>query len=150
MSIKRTIKDPTYNIYASGGNVENRKNTPKRDDLIKLAKDIKDIEFDVEGEVIDIITEDYRKEKKPGQSFLDWLDTKPKDYFIKIPLGLKEGGTVIDLQSYLKQREKPKIKKLNLDSVAPGKNISDLTDAERDVVRNLLRMTFDNLRGSND
>ena len=73
MSIKRTIKDPTYNIYASGGNVENRKNTPKRDDLIKLAKDIKDIEFDVEGEVIGIITEDYRKEKKPGQSFLDWL-----------------------------------------------------------------------------
>ena len=29
MSI-RTIKDPTYNIYASGGNVENRKNTPKK------------------------------------------------------------------------------------------------------------------------
>ena len=83
MSI-RTIKDPTYNIYASGGNVENRKNTPKRDDLIKLAKDIKDIEFDVEGEVIDIITEDYRKEKKPGQSFLDWLDTKPREYFLNI------------------------------------------------------------------
>ena len=22
------IKDPTYNVYAKGGNVENRKNTP--------------------------------------------------------------------------------------------------------------------------
>ena len=76
--------------------------------------------------------------------------TKPKDYFIKIPLGLKEGGTVINLQFFLKQREKPKIKKLNLDSVAPGKSISDLTDAEKDVVRNLLRMTFDNLRGSDE
>ena len=150
MSIKRIIKDPTYNIYASGGNVENRKNTPKRDDLIRLAKDIKDIEFDVEGEVIDIITEDYRKEKKPGQSFLDWLDTKPKDYFIKIPLGLKSGGSVISISDYLKAREKPKIKKLNLDSVAPGKAIVDLTDAEKDVVRNLLRMTFDNLRGSDE
>ena len=148
--MKRVIKDPTYNIYAEGGNVENKNKALQKDDLIKLAKDIKDIEFDVEGEVIDIITEDYRKEKKPGQSFLDWLDTKPKDYFIKIPLGLKEGGTVIDLQSYLKQREKPKIKKLNLDSVAPGKSISDLTDAEKDVVRNLLRMTFDNLRGSDE
>ena len=69
---------------------------------------------------------------------------------MKIPLGLKEGGTVISISDYLKSREKPRIKKLNLDSVAPGKNISDLTDAERDVVRNLLRMTFDNLRGSND
>ena len=42
MSI-RTIKDPTYSIYASGGNVENRKNTPKKDDLIKLAKDEADL-----------------------------------------------------------------------------------------------------------
>ena len=24
------IKDPTYNVYAKGGNVENRKNTPKK------------------------------------------------------------------------------------------------------------------------
>ena len=39
------IKDPTYNVYAKGGNVENRTNTPKKDELIKLAKDIKDIEF---------------------------------------------------------------------------------------------------------
>ena len=38
------IKDPTYNVYAKGGNVENRKNTPKKDELIKLAKDVKDIE----------------------------------------------------------------------------------------------------------
>ena len=41
------IKDPTYNVYAKGGNVENRTNTPKKDELIKLAKDIKDIEFDL-------------------------------------------------------------------------------------------------------
>ena len=25
------IKDPTYNVYAKGGNVENRKNTPKKE-----------------------------------------------------------------------------------------------------------------------
>ena len=30
------IKDPTFNVYAKGGNVENRKNTPKKDELIKL------------------------------------------------------------------------------------------------------------------
>ena len=137
-----TIKDPTFSVYAKGGNVENKSKALKKDDLIKLAKDITDIEFDVEGEVIDIITEDYRKEKKPGQSFLDWLDTKPKDYFIKIPLGLADGGKVISLSSYMKQKEKPKIKRLNLDAVAPGKALENLTDAEREVVRNLLRMTF--------
>ena len=82
------------------------------------------------------------KEKKPGQSFLDWLDTKPKSYFQKIPLGMKEGGEVIDFLSYLKQKEKPRIKRLNLDSVAPGKALSELTEAEREVVRNLLRMSF--------
>ena len=60
------------------------------------------------------------------------------------------GGKVIMLSDYLKQKQKPRIKKINLDAVAPGKAISELTDAERDVVRNLLRMTFDNLRGSND
>ena len=136
------IKDPTYNVYAKGGNVENRKNTPKKDELIKLAKDEKDILFDVESEITDILLDNYNKEKKPGQSFLDWLGTKDREYLIKIPLGLASGGKVISISEYLKQKEKPRIKKLNLDAVAPGKALSELTDAEREVVRNLLRMTF--------
>jgi len=140
------IKDPTYNVYAKGGNVENRTNTPKKDELIKLAKDIKDIEFDLENEIVDILKQEYDKEKVEGQSFLDWLDTKPRNYFLKIPLGLKKGGVVVSISDYLKQREKPKIKRLNLDSVAPGKAIDELTEAEREVVKNLLRMTFDNLK----
>ena len=140
------IKDPTYNVYAKGGNVENRKNTPKKDELIKLAKDVKDIEFDLESEIVDILKQEYNKEKIEGQSFLDWLDTKPRNYFLKIPLGLKKGGVVVSISDYLKQKEKPKIKRLNLDSVAPGKAIDELTEAEREVVKNLLRMTFDNLK----
>ena len=140
------IKDPTYNVYAKGGNVENRTNTPKRDELLKLAKDVKDIEFDLENEIVDILKQEYDKEKVEGQSFLDWLDTKPRNYFLKIPLGLKKGGVVVSISDYLKQREKPKIKRLNLDAVAPGKAIDELTEAEREVVKNLLRMTFDNLK----
>ena len=140
------IKDPTYNVYAKGGNVENRKNTPKKDELIKLAKDVKDIEFDLENEIVDILKQEYNKEKIEGQSFLDWLDTKPRNYFLKIPLGLKKGGVVVSISDYLKQKEKPKIKRLNLDAVAPGKAIDELTEAEREVVKNLLRMTFDNLK----
>ena len=140
------IKDPTFNVYAKGGNVENRKNTPKKDELLKLAKDVKDIEFDLENEIVDILKQEYDKEKVEGQSFLDWLDTKPRNYFLKIPLGLKKGGVVVSISDYLKQREKPKIKRLNLDSVAPGKAIDELTEAEREVVKNLLKMTFDNLK----
>ena len=140
------IKDPTYNVYAKGGNVENRTNTPKKDELIKLAKDIKDIEFDLENEIVDILKQEYDKEKVEGQSFFDWLDTKPRNYFLKIPLGLKKGGVVVSISDYLKQKEKPKIKRLNLDAVAPGKAIDELTEAEREVVKNLLRMTFDNLK----
>jgi len=126
-------------------NIENPKKELKRDDLIKLAKDEADIRFDVENEIIEILQDQYNKEKKEGQSFLDWLDTKDKDYIRRIPLGLKEGGTVVSIMDYLKQKERPKIKKLDLDSAAPGKAISELTDAERDVVKNLLRMTFENL-----
>ena len=89
---------------------------------------------------------EYNKEKIEGQSFLDWLGTKDRDYLLKIPLGLKKGGVVVSISDYLKQREKPKIKRLNLDAVAPGKAIDELTEAEREVVKNLLRMTFDNLK----
>ena len=53
------IKDPTFNVYAKGGNVENRKNTPKKDELLKLAKDVKDIEFDLENEIVDILKQEY-------------------------------------------------------------------------------------------
>ena len=68
------IKDPMFNIYAKGGNVENRNKELKKDDLIKLAKDEQDILFDIENEITGILLENYNKEKKPGQSFLDWAN----------------------------------------------------------------------------
>ena len=137
-----TIKDPTFSVYAKGGNVENKSKALKKDDLKKLAKDIEDLKFDFESGISDRIIRDYYKERKPGQSITDWLDTKPRSYFLNIPLELAEGGKVIDFLSYLKQKEKPKIKKLNLDSVAIGKSLSELTEAERAAVNKLLRLTF--------
>ena len=148
MRTSKTIKDPTFNIYRRGGSVdkpmESKGDGAAKKELMKLAKDEADLIFDIESEITDILTEEFKKEKKPGQSFLDWLDTKPKSYFLKLPLGLAGGGKVISISEYLKQKEKPRIKKLNLDAVAPGKALSELTDAEREVVRNLLRMTFKN------
>lgn len=146
MRTSKTIKDPTFNIYRRGGSVdkpmESKGDGAAKKELMKLAKDEADLIFDIESEITDILTEEFKKEKKPGQSFLDWLDTKPKSYFLKLPLGLAGGGKVISISEYLKQKEKPKIKKLDLDSVAPGKALSELTEAEREVVLNLLRMTF--------
>ena len=109
---------------------------------MKLAKDEADIMFDLENDIIEQLKLDYMKEGGKGQSFTDWLKSKPKSYFKNIPLQLAEGGKVIDLQSYLKQKQKPRIKKLNLDSVAIGKSLSELTEAERAAVNKLLRLTF--------
>ena len=138
----RTIKDPTFNIYAKGGNVENKNRPIDKEQLMKLAKDEADIMFDLENDIIQQMKLDYMKEGSKGQSFTDWLKSKPKSYFKNIPLQLAEGGKVIDLQSYLKQKQKPRIKKLNLDSVAIGKSLSELTEAERAAVNKLLRLTF--------
>jgi hypothetical protein len=122
--------------------LEGKGDLKEKENLMKLAKDKADIMFDFENEIVDILRSEYNKEKKKGQSFIDWLDSKPIEYIKNIPLSLAEGGKVISLTDYLKQREKPKIKKIDLDSVAPGKAIADLTDAERKVVNTLLRLTF--------
>ena len=141
MSI-RTIKDPTFNIYAKGGNVENRNKPIKKEQLLQLAKDESDIIFDLETDIISTLQNEFEKEKKKGQTFTDWLKSKPKSYLRSIPLQMAGGGKVIMLSDYLKQKEKPRIKKINLDAVAPGKALSQLTDAEREVVQTLLRLSM--------
>ena len=138
----RTIKDPTFNIYAKGGSVENRNKAIKKEQLLQLAKDESDIIFDLETDIISTLQNEFEKEKKKGQTFTDWLKSKPKSYLRSIPLQMAGGGKVIMLSDYLKQKEKPRIKKINLDSVAPGKALSQLTDAEREVVQTLLRLSM--------
>ena len=141
MSI-RTIKDPTFNIYAKGGNVENRNKPIKKEQLLQLAKDEADIIFDLENDIISTLRNEFEKEKSKGQTFTDWLKSKPKSYIRSIQLQMAGGGKVIMLSDYLKQKQKPRIKKINLDAVAPGKALSQLTDAEREVVQTLLRLSM--------
>ena len=134
----RTIKDPTYNIYSRGGSVETRKNRLTKDDLKKLASESPREEFELDlGSILEEL-KDWKK-KNPGKDEMDFYEEK--GITIK-RLELDKGGKVISLQEYLKQKEPPKIKRLDLDSVSPGKALSELTEAEREVVRNLLRMTF--------
>jgi len=140
--MKRVIKDPTYSVYSRGGNVENKNRPIDKEQLMQLAKDEADILFDLENDIIEQMKLDYIKEGGKGQSFTDWLKSKPKSYLRNIPLQMSNGGKVIMLSDYLKQKEKPRIKKINLDAAAPGKTLFDLTDAEREVVNKLLRMSF--------
>ena len=79
----KTIKDPTFNIYAKGGNVENKNKPIKKEQLQQLAKD--EANFDLESGISGYIIRDYYKERKPGQSITDWAKTKPKEYFLNIP-----------------------------------------------------------------
>ena len=73
-------------------------------------------------------------------------DSLPSWWMNKIAIA---ANSMDKLRDYLlvpstnEQKEEPKIKKLDLDSVAPGKAIANLTDAEKEVVRNLLRLTFE-------
>jgi hypothetical protein len=109
--------------------IENKK---ERIDLAELEKQ----DFNVERNIIDVLNEDFGKQDEYS-NFLDWLKSKDDDYFKRITLA--GGGKVIKFSDY----KKPKIKKINLSSLFEhAKTIASLTDAEREVVNDLLRKTL--------
>ena len=95
---KRIIKDPTYNIYSKGGNVEKilsgggPNETPlDMKQFIKMA-DAEKREFDIQTDLLKTLMEAFQDERKPGQSFNDWLKSKPIDELKR--LSLANGGSV--------------------------------------------------------
>jgi len=101
--------------------------------------DLDKIEFNVIRNLTDTIRGDFEREET-GESFIDWLKSKPTEYFKRIEL--KDGGKVIQFSDYFKSKE-PKIKEIDLASHFKfGKTIASLTDAEREVVNQLLRMSL--------
>ena len=117
-------------LEAIGNNEESR----------RLA-DLEKIEFDVMQNLADTIKEDFERETKDKpMTFMDWLNSKDDDYFIRIEL--KDAGRVIPFSDYFKQKE-PTVKKINLaDHFKFGKTVASLTEAEKEVVNNLLRMSL--------
>ena len=107
----------------------------------KRLADLEKIEFDVMQNLADSIREDFERETKDKpRSFMDWLKSKPTDYFKRIEL--KSGGKVVDIRSYSKLKE-PEIKKINLaDYFEFGKTVASLTDAEKEVVNQMLQMSL--------
>ena len=138
--MKQSNKAPTSNIEkAISGGGPNELPLDMRE-FIKLA-DAEKIEFDVMQNLIDTIQEDFENERSPGESLIDWLKSKDTEYFKRIEL--KDGGNVYFISDYLKSKEKPKIKELDLASMfTPNKTLSSLTEAEREAVNNLLKLTF--------
>ena len=133
-------KTPTSNIEKalSGGGANE---TPlDMEQFIRMA-DAEKIEFDVMQDLIDTIQQDFERERKSGESLIDWLKSKPTEYFKRIELS--GGGKVISITDYLKSKGKPKIKELDLAGMfTPNKTLSSLTEAEREAVNNLLKLTF--------
>ena len=107
----------------------------------KRLADLEKIEFDVMQNLADTIREDFERETKDKpRSFMDWLKSKDDDYFKRIEL--KDGGKVLLFSDYYKSKE-PNLKKINLaDHFEFGKTVASLTEAEKEVVNNLLRMSL--------
>ena len=129
---KQTINSIEEKMSAGG------KDTRRLDmeQFIKLADDEK-IKSDVENEIIRLLDEKFRDQRKPGESFSDWLNRTPKEELLK--LELSGGGKVISISDYLKQKEEPKIKKINLAQGDFEKTVSGLSAADKDIIKDLLR-----------
>ena len=80
-------------------------------EFIRLA-DADKIQSDVENEIIQLLNEKFLEQRKPGETFDSWLKRTPREELLK--LELSGGGKVISISDYLKQREEPKIKKIDL------------------------------------
>ena len=122
------------------------KSMPARDG-VSLAKDIKDIEFDLLKNLADTIKEDFENSKEKGESLNEWLDRQPDEYFKRIQLS---NGGVVDLAKYRKSKE-PKIKKLNLAQGDYDRAVVDVqSQSDRDLIKKLLKMSGINVGGSDE
>ena len=51
---------------------------------------------------------------------------------------LDKGGVVVSLSDYLKQKQKPKIKKIDLKEGDFNKTVAGLSDSDKDLIKELL------------
>lgn len=122
------------------------KSMPARDG-VSLAKDIKDIEFDLLKDLADTIKEDFENSKEKGESLNEWLDRQPDEYFKRLKLS---NGGVVDLAKYRKSKE-PKIKKLNLAQGDYDRAVVDVqSQSDRNLIKKLLKMSGINVGGSDE
>ena len=123
-----------YNIYSKGGSVETRKNRLTKEDLKLLASESPREEFELDlGSILEEL-KDWKKQN-PDKDEMDFY--KEKGIAIK-RIELDKGG-VVSLSDYLKQKQKPKIKKIDLAQGDFEKTVASLTDSDKDLIKALLR-----------
>ena len=92
---------------SSGGPETKQMNMQK---FIQMA-DKEKIEFDLQQELFRAVEDKFKEQRKPGESFDSWLKRTPVEELRRIEL--KGGGSVVDLDKYRKDKQTPKIKKLD-------------------------------------
>lgn len=124
-------------------NMEGLKEVITKDDLKRLAeKDEEVLIFDFLKDITDQIDQDFLKERFEGQSKEDWLNSKPDSYFKR--LGLKGGGSVIDLSKYRKSKEPVRVKNIALTTALENaKTIKSLSSDDLNLVNRLLRISLE-------
>jgi|TARA_R110001583_G_scaffold122251_3_gene273527 hypothetical protein len=108
--------------------------------LDKQIADVRKERFDFLSDIAGRIQELKEELGKPGETDEEFIKRLSDDEVKRISL---KDGNVVELSKYSKTKEKPQIKKLNLaDHFELGKTVASLSDADKDVVRNLLKMSF--------
>jgi hypothetical protein len=82
-----------------------------------------------------------------GRMYADWKKQNPDkdemDFYKEKGIAIKrielDKGGVVSLSDYLKQKQKPKIKKIDLAQGDFEKTVASLTDSDKDLIKALLR-----------
>jgi len=104
-------------------------------ELLKLASETPDEEARIE--ILSTLKELPKwLEENPGKSVMDFYEEK--GLVIK-RIELDSGGKVISLSDYMKQKQKPKVKKIDLAQGDFSKTVAGLSDQDKDLIKDLLR-----------
>ncbi len=119
----------------SGGGTK----TPPLDmsEFIKLA-DKEKYEFDALNERLELLREEWLRQREPGETFSSWFKRTPTEDIIRLTLG--SGGKVLKFSDYHKPKE---IKKINLSEFFDlGRTLSSLSKGERETLSWLLNKSL--------
>ena len=119
----------------SGGGTK----TPPLDmgEFIKLA-DKEKYEFDALNERLELLREEWLRQREPGETFDSWFKRTPTEDIIRLTLG--SGGKVIKFSDYHKPK---KIQKITLsDYFDLGRTLTSLSQGERETLKWILNESF--------
>ncbi len=114
---------------------------PSLEQSIQMSADLEKERFDFLSDIAGRIKELKEELGKPGETDAEFIKRLSPDELKRI--SLKDGSNVVELSKYSKTKDTPKVKKLNLAAhFELGKTVASLSEADKDVVKNLLKMSF--------